>query len=200
MERTPGLGRFAARTLVALPFCFAAWYLLAGPHAGLVGTLARAMVEAIRPGLVSGVERTGFELAFVTTLEIEAAPGRVAVAVPEVSALLYTHGLALYLALMVAVRARPWPFALGAAALLPFQAWGVAFDFLAQAAGMGGAGIARQAGFPAWGREAIALGYQFGNLILPTLAPVAVWALLNRKAFAEGLCAPSHGERRGEAR
>jgi hypothetical protein len=183
----PGVGRFAARTLVALPVAFAAWYWLAGYHAGVAGTLARALIEAIRPGLVSGVERTGFVLAFVTTLEVEPAAGQLGVLVPEVSALLYTHGVALFLALMVAARARPWQFAAGAAALLPFQAWGIAFDFLAQAAELSGTAGSRHAAFPAWGREAITLGYQFGTLILPTLAPVVAWALFNRRFLEDAL-------------
>ncbi|MGZ5083389.1 MAG: exosortase H-associated membrane protein, partial [Usitatibacter sp.] len=35
-------------------------------------------------------------------------------------------------------------------------------------------------------REVIALGYQLGSLILPTLVPVIVWAAFNR-GFIEGL-------------
>lgn len=39
-------------------------------------------------------------------------------------------------------------------------------------------------GIASWQMEAIALDYQFGSLLLPTLAPVALWLLLDREFFA----------------
>ncbi|MGZ5033453.1 MAG: exosortase H-associated membrane protein, partial [Usitatibacter sp.] len=38
-------------------------------------------------------------------------------------------------------------------------------------------------------REVIALGYQVGSLILPTLAPIAAWAIFSRH-FIETLLRP----------
>jgi hypothetical protein len=37
-----------------------------------------------------------------------------------------------------------------------------------------------------WRREAIAIGYQAGTLIFPSLVPVLLWAVFNR-AFIAGL-------------
>jgi hypothetical protein len=140
----------------------------------------------LTPGIVETVERTGSSLAFVTTLRVHPAPGQEAVLVPEVGALVYTYGLALLVALMLAARARVVKILAGAALLLPFQGWGIAFDFLAQA-GIGlGPDIAASAGLANWRREVIALGYQLGSVILPSLAPVLVWGFLCR-SFIEGL-------------
>lgn len=49
-----------------------------------------------------------------------------------------------------------------------------------------GPDISASAGLANWRRELIALGYQLGSVILPSLGPVLVWALLCR-SFIEGL-------------
>jgi hypothetical protein len=84
----------------------------------------------------------------------------------------------------------PWPRASragragcwwGYAALLPFTAFGLLADFLKNVAISAGPLVASQTGLVAWQREAIAFSYQFGALILPTVAPAAAWVLLHRE-------------------
>ena len=104
------------------------------------------------------------------------AGGQTALLVPEVNPLLYTYGLAIFLALMLAERAKWWKFLTGAAVLLPFQSWGIAFDFLAQVGIQLGPEVSAQAGLSGWRIEAIALGYQLGVLIFPSLVPIVLWA------------------------
>ena len=182
----PTLGTFVLRTFLWLPPCFAAWYFSAQYHAAIAGRLARLMVDVFTPGVVSAMEQPGVELAFVTTIHVRSAPGQAAVLVPEVSPLLYTYGLALFLALMLAARARWWKILAGVALLLPFQGWSIAFDFLSQIAVRLGPEVSAQAGLGGWRTEFIALGYQVGALILPSLVPVVAWAALNRP-FLEGM-------------
>jgi hypothetical protein len=174
------------RTFLWLPPCFAAWYFSAQYHAAAVGWLARVWVNWFRPGIVSALERQGFELVFVTTIEVHPAPGQTAVLLPEVNPLLYTYGLALFLALMLAARARWWQLLVGAAVLVPFQSWGIAFDFLVQVGVRLGPDVSAQAGVFGWRREAIALGYQVGSLIFPSGVPVVLWAAFSRQ-FIEGV-------------
>jgi hypothetical protein len=81
---------------------------------------------------------------------------------------------------MLAAHARWWKILAGAAMLLPFQAWGIAFDFLAQVGLRLGPEISAQAGLSGWRSEAVALGYQVGSLILPSLMPVVLWAVSSR--------------------
>jgi hypothetical protein len=188
-ESVPSLGHFVLRTLLWLPVCLAAWYYGARIHAAVAGGLARLLVSLLTPGIVSGLEQPGVDLVFVTTLEVQPAPGQFAVLLPEVNPLLYTFGLAFFLALMLAARAPWWKILAGAALLLPFQSWGIAFDFLAQVGVRLGPGIAAQAGLSGWRTEGIALGYQIGTLILPSLIPVVLWALFSRE-FIESLLRP----------
>ena len=62
--------------------------------------------------------------------------------------------------------------------LLPFQNWGIAFDFLAQVGIKLGPDVSAQASLFGLRVEAIALGYQIGNLIFPSLIPVVLWTVL----------------------
>lgn len=190
--RPDGVGAFAARALLWLPLCFAAWYFCAGYHAALPSWLAKTFIQSWRPGLVSAVEHPARDLVFVTGLEVPQKEGPAGVITVDVNPLLYTYGLAFLAALMLASRARLWKLAAAAIALVAFQAWGIAFDFLAQVATRLGPEIATQAGLAGGEREAIALAYQLGSLIFPTLVPVALWAALERPFIARvlGAAAP----------
>lgn len=183
----PSLGRFVLRTFLWLPPCFAAWYFSAPVHATVAGAIARVWVDLFKSGLVSALERQGSELVFVTTLKVQPAPGQTALLVPDVNSLLYTYGLAFFLALMLAAGGKWWKILAGAALLLPFQGWGIAFDFLVQVGVRLGADVAAQAGLTGWRGEAIALGYQVGSLIFPTLIPVMLWAVFARPFIESAL-------------
>ncbi|HXN15261.1 MAG TPA: exosortase H-associated membrane protein [Usitatibacter sp.] len=182
----PSLGKFVLRTFLWLPPCFTAWYFSAPYHGALAGAVARLWVDTFKSGIVSALERSGFDLVFVTTLKVHPAPGQTALLLLEVNPLLYTYGLALLLALMLAARAKWWKILVGAALLLPFQSFGIAFDFLAQVVRLDPA-VSAQAGLSGWRREAIAFGYQVGSLIFPSLVPVMLWALFCRAFIARVL-------------
>lgn len=184
--RRPSLAKFVLLVLLWLPACFAVWHLGAARHADAAGAVAGLWIEQVVPGLVSGIERSGANIAFVTEIEVRPAPGQVAVLVPEVDPRQYTYGLALFAALMLASRARAWKILLGMALLLPFQGWSIAFDFLAQVGIRQGAEIAAKAGLWNWRGELVALGYQLGTLMFPALVPALLWAVLDR-GFIAGL-------------
>ncbi|HET7731699.1 MAG TPA: exosortase H-associated membrane protein, partial [Usitatibacter sp.] len=145
------------------------------------------------PGLLTTIERAGLDLAFVTTIEVASAPGQVGVLVPEVHPLTYTYGLALFAALMLAARAPAWKMLAGAAVLLLFQGWGIAFDFLAHVGVKLGGDVSALAGLRGWRAEFTALAYQLGALVFPSLVPIVAWAAGNRPLIARlsrGLGAP----------
>lgn len=95
----------------------------------------------------------------------------------------YAYGLPLYLSLLLAARGKKvWQKALaGYLILLLPQTFSLVLEILRQimvAGGRPGALAVDQ-----WQMEAIAMGYQTGSLLLPTLAPVAVWLWLERDFF-----------------
>ncbi len=65
--------------------------------------------------------------------------------------------------------------------LIP-QAFSMTLDILKQIVAAGGS--AELLRISQWQMEAIALCYQFGSLLLPVLAPVALWLWFDRAFFA----------------
>ncbi len=182
MGRNP-LYAFLLKAALWLPLCLALWYWQAEwinwPTAMLSGWILHGLFP-----WVESVEWSQRLLDVVTTLKVDNVPapdGRIAMMVAEANPLQYSYGLPLFVALFIASgQAIRWRrLALGLLLLIPFQTWGVCFDILKQVAITAGAAVADQTGFSAWQREAIALGYQLGFLLLPTLAPIVLWLALS---------------------
>lgn len=175
---------FLLKGALALPFCLALWYW----QAEIFNWPAAKLSGSILSWLFSWVESVdwGHRLLDVnTTLQVDVPgqAGRIALMVAEVNPLIYSYGLPLYFALFIASgNQRHWgKLLLGALILVPIQTWGICFDILKQVAISAGPAVSSQAGFSDLQRDVIALCYQLGYLILPTLAPVVVWLLLSPK-------------------
>lgn len=117
-----------------------------------------------------------------------------AVLIVEVDPAKHAYGLPLYLALLLASRSRRIVrrAAMGYCILLPLQAYGVLMDVLKEIIVTGGSPVTL--GISQWQLEAIALGYQFGSLILPALAPLILWLWFER-AFVAALMVDSWMQR-----
>ena len=184
------LPRFVLRVVAWLPLTFAVWYLAAPLLAWPVALLAELIVRSTFDW-VKSVEQMGPLITFVTSLRPDqgANPAGVkAVLSVESNVLLFSFGLPMLAALILAAQEphRMWMLLIGYAVLLPFQTFSVVADFLKNAAILAGPAVASQTNFDAWQREVIAFCYQFGTLILPTVAPVIVWVLMHRR-FLERL-------------
>jgi hypothetical protein len=185
---TGPLARFVVRVIAWLPVAFAVWYLAAPVLVWPAKLLVELVARAGFADLVRAVEQSGATLTFATSLRPGAATAETGSITVDVNALLYSFGLPLYAALVLAARVPGWPqrLALGYVAIVPFVAWGVLADFLKNVAITAGPLVASQTGFSAWQREMIAFAYQFGTLILPTVVPAILWVLAHR-AFLERL-------------
>ena len=184
------LPRFVLRVVAWLPLTFAVWYLaaplLVWPVALLVELITRSTFDWVK-----SVEQMGPLVTFVTSLKPDegANPAGVkAVLSVESNVLLFSFGLPMLAALILAAQEphRVWMLLIGYAVLLPFQTFSVVADFLKNAAILAGPAVASQTELNAWQREVIAFCYQFGTLILPTVAPAIVWVLMHRR-FLERL-------------
>ena len=176
------LAGLIARVFAWLPVTFAIWYVAAPILLWPAAFLAEVIGRWAWPDIIRLVEHARAELTFVTTLKagLAGAPGGEIVV--GVDLLLYSFGLPLYAALVLAARepGSPRRLFIGYAVLIPFVAWGALADFLKSIAITMGPKIASQTGFVAWQREAIAFSYQFGALILPTVVPLVVWVVTHR--------------------
>jgi hypothetical protein len=114
----------------------------------------------------------------------EIPEGAVAEVVLETDPSLPGYGLPILLALLLAARGKRLILRalLGAACLVPFQAYCLVTELLKQAAITSGA--AAQTGFSALQINLIAYAYQLGALLVPTLAPILIWVWLDRAFFA----------------
>lgn len=182
------LGRFVVKVLAWLPAAFAVWYFAAPLLLWPVRLMLDAATRAGLGDIVTAVEQGAAIFTFATSLKPGNAAGGAARVTVDVDGLLYSFGMPLFAALVLAAREPRWPrtLAIGYAVQLPFVAWGVLADFLRNVAFAAGPLVASQAGFAQWQREAIAFAYQFGSLILPTVVPAIAWVLSHR-AFLERL-------------
>ncbi len=168
------VGGFALRTLAWLPVTFFIWYFTAPVILYPAVLIVRGLAMLTR--LIRTVEQSASTVTFITTLKASSVASGAVVTV-DVNLLLYSFGLPLLAALTLATREREWKrrLAIGYVVLLPCIAASVFADFLKNVAHTAGPAVAAQAGFASWQREAIAFAYQFGALILPTVAPAVLW-------------------------
>ncbi|MFA7523253.1 MAG: exosortase H-associated membrane protein [Halothiobacillaceae bacterium] len=181
------VGRFVLKVLIWLPISFFIWYALAGPLLWPMQPLLE-LGFGMFSDLVEQVRMAHGRLLFETTLEAQVADGRTGLVTAEINALKYTYNLPLLVALLYAASDRHFSFKRLAAIyllLLPFQIFGVTFDFLAQMLFHAGPEVAAQVGITGWGRELVALGYQFGYLMLPPISAAAIWFWMNKELVVE---------------
>jgi hypothetical protein len=182
--RSP-LGGFIAKVFAWLPVTFAVWWLAAPVLLWPAMLIVELISRWALPDIVEGIERVHAVLTFVTTLKPGSTSTRDVQVTVDVDLLLYSYGMPLYFALVLAARLPGWPrrLILGYVAMVPFVAWGALADFLKNVAITMGPHFASQAGFAAWQREVIAFSYQFGALVLPTVVPAVAWVLTHRAFF-----------------
>jgi hypothetical protein len=185
------LRQFVLAAMLWLPACFALWAVLISPILWPVAKLANLALQQFLPSLVEAIEPEGPRFEIVTRLLTEPdASGRVGQLILSSTPMIYAWCLPMFAGLVMAtplaVGRRLLQFAIGFPVLWLVVAWGAFFDALYllqfRAGPLGQAALAK-AGFSI---DAVAMGYQFGYLILPAVVPIALWILLNR-AFLEDL-------------
>jgi glucan phosphoethanolaminetransferase (alkaline phosphatase superfamily) len=191
--RGTSLGGFVVRVAAWLPLAFLVWYLAGPLFVFPIGLLTGGVARLGFADIVQSVEQHGYVISIVSTLKAALAttenPGGGVVSV-DLNALLYSFGFPMLVALILAAR-QPHvlrKIVLGYVVLAPFVTWGLIAEFLKRVTFDIAPSAAAQAGFGPLQREAIAFAYQFGALILPTVAPAVFWVLTHRR-FLENFAA-----------
>lgn len=189
-ERRRLLGLFG-RALLLLPPFLAAWWFASAPLGMVAGHVARLPIAAAAGP--SKLFRDGEALHYEITIQSRRDPLREAGAVVQLDVRpgTYSFGIALFLALAFAAREsrRAARIAIGVAILLVLPGWGIAFDVLRQLGATGE--LVPILGWSAGFRNFVALGYQAGSLLLPTLGPIAVWMASSPEAWKPGMDRPA---------
>jgi|SRR6266581_3931122 len=187
------LGPFLFLVAAWLLLTFFLWWLATPILAWPVAVLSQLVARIGFGDLVQSVEQHSEMITFVTSFKpvgAAIAAGTKAVLEVKSNTRLFSFGLPLLAALILAAR-EPHPLrklAIGYAVLIPLQTFSVIADFLHNL--IAEPGIASQLGFNALQRELLTYSYQFGTLILPTVAPAIVWVLMHRRFLESFTGAP----------
>lgn len=146
-----------------------------------VTVLTHMALEFGAPYWVESVRKTSDVIEVQTRLQVRMQGGIGEVAV-EARPSHYAYSLPILWALLLAAggAGRLGKLALGYVLLLPAQALSLTLDLLKQMA-IAVPGGAKALGIAQWQLELIGLGYQLGTLILPTVVPIVLWLLLDRR-------------------
>ena len=184
------VGRFFWRILLWLPLCFAGWYYMAGVISLPVSLLVDSLMTWLFPTAIGEIDPHGHMLDVVTLFTPPAQAGvvipvgQIAQLVFSINALIYGFSIPLYTALVLSSpgnERQKWTrWALGFLILLLAQAWGISFDILKTLLFQMGPEMRQQMAFTRLEREMVALGYQFGSLVLPAVTPLVVWIGFHR--------------------
>ena len=189
-RRINPVGRFTVGIVLLLPLFFALWYLMSPLLVWLLALAVDALLPVLLPDTIAGVAAAGSALDIVTLLPLNAdlraqlPADTTGELVFRLNPLVYAYNLPLFTTLAIAVpgeeRAiwRRWLW--GLPWLFAAQVWGVGFDVLKTLLFGLGPGVAAELAFAGWQVELVALGYQLGFLILPSVLPIAVWFVLYR--------------------
>jgi hypothetical protein len=203
------LRALAVQAALWLPLAFVVWFalgpLLLRPALWLARPVLLGHWGALFSSLTLGgdvldaggrvVGHAAYLVQLGTTVQVTIPPGPggaggVGVLEPVLNPMVYGYALPLFAGLAfatpLATRRRWGQIALAFAVIWLCQAFGIVAESLKTLAfdsgPEGAAAIARSGP----GAAAIAIAYQFGYLILPAVAPVALWIGLNRD-FVDGL-------------
>jgi len=174
---------FILRLLIFLPVSFVLWYYLAGYLLIPVGWFSSAGIEMLASGKLESLSVSGKMMVLETNLQVQTPDGRTGFLLLEMNPLVYCWNLPLLTAMTLSAglgRLLGLRLAAAYVGLLPFQAWGVTFEFLKLTALQYGPEISQQMGHGSLGREFIALGYQFGFLMLPVISASGLWIVTHR--------------------
>ncbi len=184
MSASPVKG-FMLKVLLWLPICFAVWYYMKGVIGVPTFFLVDWVMSHALPDFIKDIEFQGHLLNVVLQFtppslpDVKVPEGQIAEMVFSVNSLAYGYSIPLYTALILATpdeeRAKWIHWTIGFIILVLAQSWGVSFDILKTLAFRLDASLSAQLGFSSLQKELVALGYQFGYLILPAVTPLILW-------------------------
>ncbi|MEJ2404272.1 MAG: hypothetical protein P8171_08285 [Candidatus Thiodiazotropha sp.] len=191
MDRRSPVTRFVLNVVFWLLLCLFVWYALAPAISWPLAVLEDLLLGLLFSQQIEAVELLGSQLDVVTRIPLPAEvlsqypAGMVGDLVVSINPLIYSYGLPLFSALVLAtpggesMKWRQW--LIGLPLLLCGQLWGVTMDILKTLLFSFGPETAAHFSMGPLQREALALGYQLGSLILPSVLPLAIWIVLNRE-------------------
>lgn len=197
---------FFLQAMLWLPLAFFLWFLLRSAVVALPVEVAGFALERGLPSVVQKVEQDflrnedGIAAPMMVTTSTLPATGVAAnefgdlpFQAATMEPLLFCYGLAVFFGLVMATplnwRHTFLQWFIGWVALIPIQAFGIAAAALKQLSFDSGDQLREMVDAAGFSQPLIAYCYQLGYLMLPPVAPVVLWVLLNRR-FVEQVAGP----------
>lgn len=196
------ISRFAALAMGGIVVLTLAWTLAAGWLAVPVSGMSKWVLENAANGWVQRVDlETLRSLVVNSSVQVsnEQTGWRRAEAIVEVDPARYGYGLPVLVAMLLAAwgPGRWWRILVGYVALLPLQTFSVVTQVLMQLCLAAKLDL-NVLGLQGWQLNAIVYGYQMGGLMVPTLAPVLLWLVLDM-GFVRRVLLPAWNRSRAAA-
>ncbi len=179
---------FICKVFFWLPICYWGWYSLAEFTTLLVVNITEPCLLFFFPKLIASIDQVGYLVEVVANVTVAAQnvpSGSVAELPIPVNPLIYSYGLPLALALILA---SPFNFVstlrnilISLLVFLLIQVWGISFEATKVLFLQTPVELIGNTHLSSWQVDIIALGYQLGVLILPAVTPVVIWALSYRE-------------------
>lgn len=179
------LAWFLVKALVGLLLLTGLWSMVSRWTSFPVGVLTGVTLEVAAGDWVQSAHTKPGTIEVQTRLAVR-TQGRDAEVVVEADPAHFGYGLPIFLALLWT--AGSWRGALkglaarsllGYVILMPGQVFSLSMELLRQMV-IAIPGGARALGIAQWQLEGIALGYQLGSLVVPSLIPILLWVWLDR--------------------
>lgn len=189
------LPRFFLTAALSLLLFTAVWWSVADWAARPAALVTKLVTESVFSDLVRRTHIGANQVELETRMRVDMSQMAGGKPLPagveaelsvEVRPAKYGYSLPLLLALLASGSRRRLVkrMLLGAACLVPAQAFSVVMDLVKQAALGAGPAVTAQLGWDQWQLELVGYGYQLGVLLVPTLSPVLLWLWLDKQFMA----------------
>ncbi len=187
------LTRFMLGVLVFFPITFFVWYLTAAYHLAPVTLITGKLLNWLVPDAIMWLKLSGHELVLAANFGRDATGAIVSPPIGndvlgfQSNPLVYSYGMPLLCALILATPsdAKWTKLWWGIGLILPTEIFSMTFKILKTLAFDVGSVFLTQQSIHQTGADFIALGYQIGTLLLPMIAPLVIWAILQRDFIAQ---------------
>jgi|GEM_PF-3145509 len=166
---------FVLAVLVWLPPLYAVWYLAAPYHLAPSVMVVDQVFTWLWPEVIRKIGLVGHQVLVITGLVSGGNQG--ASLALELTPLQYSYSYVLFAGLVLATpsSSKFERLMFGFLILFVAQLWSLGFDVLKALVFDVGKPFEAHAAFSQYQREIVALGYQFGKLMLPAILPVIIW-------------------------
>lgn len=175
---------FICKVILFLPLCYLSWYYLAEQGTFLTVLFTKPLLQTLFPALIADIQQSGHLIEVVANVIVpmQNVPQGMSAELPVlVNPLKYSYTLPLTLALILASPIKPAKtlscIIISILIFTLIQVWGVSFESLKTLYFQAPPDVLLGHRPSILEVNIVALGYQLGYLMFPSVTPIIIWAL-----------------------